>query len=59
MLSSEKLCKLAVLNKRNRSLIKMLKKIGPNMEPCGTPESNSLKGLYVLLILTFCLRRFK
>ena len=43
VLSSTKLCKLAVLN----------------MEHCGTPESNSLKRLYVLLNLTFCLHRFK
>ena len=41
VLSSSKLCKSAVLNQRNRSLIKMLKRIGPNMEPCDTPESNS------------------
>ena len=40
-------------------IIKNVKKIGANMEPCGTPESNSLKRLYVLLVLTFCLRRFK
>ena len=51
--SSAKLCKSAMLNQRKRSLIKMLKKIGPNMEPCGTPESNSLKSLYVLF-LTYC-----
>ena len=55
VLSSAKLCKSAVLNQRNRSLMKMLKSIGPNMEPYGTPESNSLKSLYVLLISTFCL----
>ena len=58
VLSSAKLCKSAGLNQRNRSLIKMLKRIWPNMEPWGIPESNSLKKLYVLLILTFCLRRF-
>ena len=33
VLSSAKLCKSAALNQRNGSLIKMLKKIGPNMEP--------------------------
>ena len=59
VLSSAKLCKLAVLNQRSRSLIKMLKKIGPNMKPCGTSESNSSKRLCVLLILTYCLHRFK
>ena len=40
-----KLCKLAVLNQRNRALIKMLKRFGPSMEPCGLPESNSLKNV--------------
>ena len=59
VLSLAKLWKSAVLNQRDRSLIKMLKRIGPNMEPCGTLKSNSLKRLYVLLILTFCWRRFK
>ena len=58
VLSSGKLCKSAVLNKRDRSLMKMLKKIGPNKELCGTPESSSLKRLYVLLILTLSLRHF-
>ena len=41
VLSSTKLCKLAVLNQRNRSLMKMLKRSGPKIEPCGTPESYS------------------
>ena len=59
MMSSAKLCKSTVLNQRNRSLIKMLKMIRPDMEPCGAPESNTLKKLYVLLILTFCLRHLK
>ena len=58
VLSSAKLCKAAMLNQRSRSLV-MLKTIGPNKEPCGTPESSYLKRLYALLILTCCLRRFK
>ena len=37
-----KLCKLAVLNQRNRSLIKMLKRIGPNMETCGIPRKKKV-----------------
>ena len=59
VLSLAKLCKSAVLNQRNKSLIKMEKRIGLSMEPCGTPESNSLKMLHVLLILTFCLCHLK
>ena len=59
VLSSAKLCRLAVLNQRNRSLIKMLKKTGHNMKPCGTSESNSSERLCVLLILTYSLHRFK
>ena len=59
LLSSAKLCESAVLNQRNRSLMKMLKRTGPYMEPCRTPEGNSLKRVYVLLILTFCSRCFK
>ena len=59
VLLSAKLCKSAVLNQRDRSLIKMLKRNGPNMEPAALPEINSLKRLYVLLILTFSLRHFK
>ena len=35
VLSSAKSCKLAVVNQRNRSLIKTLKRIGSIMEPCG------------------------
>ena len=56
-----KLCKSAVLNQRNRFLVKIMKRIGPNLEPYDTPESesNSLKRLYVLLILAFCLILFK
>ena len=59
VLLSAELRKSAVLNQRNKLLIKMLKKIGSNMEPCGTPKTYSFKRLYVLLILTFCLPRFK
>ena len=59
VLPSAKLCKSEVLKRKNRLLIKMLKRIGSIMEPCVTPESNSLKKLYLLLTLIFCLRQFK
>ena len=37
----------------------MLKSIGPNTEPNGTPDSNISKSLFVFFDLTFCLRRFR
>lgn len=40
---------------KNEIIIKNVKKIGANMEPCGTPESNSLKRLYVLLVFDILL----
>ena len=52
---SEKLCKLSVFKQRNRSLIKMLKRIRANMESLSTAEGNSLNRLHVLLILKICL----
>ena len=39
--------------------MKMLNKIGPNMEPCGTPNSTSLKILSASIILTPCSLLFK
>ena len=44
VLSSAKFSKLVVLNQRNRSLIKMLKKIRPNMEPWGALEKIFWRG---------------
>ena len=40
VLSSANLCKSVVLDQTNKLLMKMLKRIAPNMEPCGTPEWN-------------------
>lgn len=40
---------------KNEIIIKNVKKIGANMEPCGTPESNSLKRLYLLLVFDILL----
>ena len=39
--------------------MKMLNKIGPNMEPCGTPNNTSLKILSASIILTPCSLLFK
>ena len=52
---------LWILQKRNRSFIKLLKKIGPNMELCGTPVNKILTILSALyfLNLTLCCLLFK
>ena len=42
VLSSEKLCIEAISMKKNKSLMERLNKIGPSIEPCGTPEIISL-----------------
>ena len=34
---------------KNKSFKYILKKIGPNTDPCATPDNNSLYGLNVLL----------
>ena len=39
--------------------MKKLNKIGPSTEPCGTPDTTSLKELFELFIRTHCFRRFK
>ena len=48
VLSSTKIYKLTALYQRNRSLIKMLKRIGPTTETCIIPVSNSLERLCVI-----------
>ena len=50
VLSSAKLCKSDFVNHKNKSFIKMLNRIGPSINPCGTLESIVLKKLDVLLI---------
>ena len=42
VLSSAKLCIETISMKKNKPLIERVKKIGPGIEPCGTPEINSL-----------------
>ena len=42
VLSSAKSCIEAFSMKKNKSLIERLKKTGPSIDPCGTPEKISL-----------------
>ena len=58
VLSSAKLWKSAFLIHSKRSLMKMLKRMGPKIEPCGTPDNKTWKTLYVLFIFTFCFLPF-
>ena len=51
-----KLCKSDFLMHRNKSLRNILKRIGPNIEPCGTPDKMFWNALKTLFILTFYFR---
>ena len=42
MLSSTKLARLAFFMNGNKSFMNKFNSIGPNIEPCGTPETNIL-----------------
>ena len=42
-LSSAKLCNSAFSIQRQRSLIKMLKRTGPKIDPCRTPDNETWK----------------
>ena len=60
VLSSAKLYKSDFVSHKNQSVTKMLNRIGPTIDPCGTPESIVLKETrYILLIFTLCFRWFK
>ena len=59
VLSSAKLCKSDFFSHKNKSFIKMLNRIGPSTDPCGTHETVVLKELDILLIFTLCFRCFK
>ena len=52
-LSLEKLKKSDNFNVESRSLRNILNYIGPNIAPCGTPNSNVIKSLKKLLTFTF------
>ena len=53
VLSSAKLCNSAFSIQSKRSLMKMLKRMGPKIDPCGTPDNKTWKTLHVLFI--FCI----
>ena len=61
VLSLAKLFESDFLMHRNKSLRNILKRIGPNTDPCSTPDKMFWKALKVkiLFILTFCFRSFK
>ena len=59
VLSLAKLCKSDFLMHRNKSMRNILKRIGPNIEPCGTPDKIFWNALKMLFILIFCFRSFK
>ena len=40
-------------------LMKMLKRMGPKIDPCKTPDNKTWKTLYVLVIFTFYFLPFK
>ena len=52
-LSSAKLKRSDNFNVESRSLRNILNNIGPNIDPCGTPDSNVRKSLKKLLTFTF------
>ena len=56
VLLSAKLWMSAFLTDKNKSLMTILKKIRPRMEPSGTPDNKIWKRPSVLFILTFCWR---
>ena len=57
-LSSAKLKRSVNFNVESRPLRNILNNIGPNIDPCGTPDSNVRKPLKKLLAFTF-FSRFK
>ena len=53
VLSSAKFCNSAFAIQSKKSLVKMLKRMEPKIDPCGTPDNKTLKTLYVCFIFTF------
>ena len=53
VLSSAKFCNSKLLVLISRSFIKILNRMGPNIDPRGTPDKRITKILHVLFILTF------
>ena len=58
-LSSAKLKRSANFNVESRSLRNILNNIGPNIDPCGTPDSNVTKSIKKLLTFTFYFLRLR
>ena len=50
VLSSAKLCNSAFSIHSKRSLMKMLKRMGPKIHPCGTTDNKTWKTLYAVLV---------
>ena len=59
VLSSAKLCNSAFSIQSKTPLMKMLKRMGPKIDPCGTPNNKTYKAINVLFIFTFCFLPFK
>ena len=59
VLSSANLKRSDTFNVESRSLRNILNNIGPNIDPCGTTDSNVRKSLEKLLTFTFCFLRLR
>ena len=59
VLSSAKFCNSAFSIQSKRLLMKMFKRMGPKIDPCGTQDNKTWKTLYVLFIFTFFFLPFK
>ena len=59
VLSSANLKRSDNFNVESRSLRNILNNIGPNIDPCGTTDSNVRKSLEKLLTFTFCFLRLR
>ena len=59
VLSSANLKRSDTFNVESRSLRNILNNIGPNIDSCGTTDSNVRKSLEKLLTFTFCFLRLR
>ena len=59
VLSSAKLKRSDNFNVETRSLRNILNNVGPNIDPCGTPDSNVRKSLKKIVNLYFLFPTFK
>ena len=59
VLSSAKFASSSSLITKDKSFIKIVNKIGPNIDPCGIPSKSIWKTHLVLFIFTPCFLRFK